>query len=328
MSDRLIALLHNPIPPDARPDDADLIEEIRAVSGALDELDRPHATVVFDTDLARVRRELDALRPDAVFNLVEAFDGKGALQYLAPAMLEQWGFRCTGGSAESLFLTTDKLLAKELLALKGIPTPDHFAPGRREQVSPGERYIVKPVDEDASLGIGADSIVAPATVAELRALIERKEREHGVRHFAERFIDGREFNLTVLGVNGAPRVLSPAEIRFVDFGDKRPKIVDYRAKWDAGSFEYENTRRSFDLSPEDAPLLTHLADLAARCWRDLRLSGYARVDLRVDGTGAPWVLEVNVNPCIAPDGGVASACARDGIGYSAFIERLLAEALR
>ncbi|HSA32539.1 MAG TPA: ATP-grasp domain-containing protein [bacterium] len=328
MSDRLIALLHNPIPPDARPDDADLIEEIRAVSGALHELGRPHATVVFDTDLSRVRRELDALRPEAVFNLVESFDGKGALQYLAPALLEQWGFRYTGGTAESLFLTTDKLLAKEFFTLKGIPTPDLFATGRCEQMMTGARYIVKPVDEDASLGIGPDSIIAPANAAELRALIERKDREHGVRHFAEQFIDGREFNLTVLGLNGAPQVLSPAEIQFIGFGDTRPKIVDYRAKWDENSFECENTRRSFDLPPEDAPLLARLADIAVRCWRDLRLAGYARVDLRVDGAGTPWVLEVNVNPCIAPDGGVAAACARDGIGYAAFIERVLAEALR
>ncbi|HNT28509.1 MAG TPA: ATP-grasp domain-containing protein, partial [bacterium] len=291
-------------------------------------LGRPHATVVFDTDLSRVRRELDALRPEAVFNLVESFDGKGALQYIAPAMLEQWGFRRTGGTAESLFLTTDKLLTKELLALKGIPTPGHFAHGRHERVEPGTRYIVKPIDEDASLGIGPDSIVTPANATELQSLIDRKEREYGVRHFAEQFIDGREFNLTVLGLNGAPQVLSPAEIRFIDFGETRPKIVDYRAKWDEGSFECKNTRRSFDLPSEDAPLLARLADIAVLCWRDLRLSGYARVDLRVDGAGMPWVLEVNVNPCIAPDGGVAAACSHDGIGYASFIERVLAEALR
>lgn len=328
MSDRLVVLLHNPIPPDARPDDADLIEEIRAVSGALDELGRTHTTVVFDTDLARVRRELDALRPEAVFNLVEAFDGKGALQYLAPALLEQWGFRCTGGSAESLFVTTDKLLAKEFFTLKGIPTPDLFASGRCEQVRPGARYIVKPVDEDASLGIGADSIITPASAWELRALIERKNSKHGIRHFAERFIEGREFNLTVLGREGQPQVLSPAEIRFVGFDDMHPKIVDYRAKWDEDSFEYKNTRRSFDFPSGDAPLLTRLTELAAQCWRELRLAGYARVDFRVDENGAPWVLEVNVNPCITPDGGVASACARDGVGYTAFIDRVLAEALR
>jgi len=327
MTGDLVAILHNPVEPDARPDDADLVEEVRAVSEALDALGRPHATVVFDTDIARMKRDLEELRPAVVFNLVEAFEGKGSHQYLAPAFLERWGYRYTGGTAESLFLTTDKLLAKELLTLNRIPTPEGYAPGRFEKTVPGARYIVKPVDEDASLGIGADSIIAPATAAELGELIARKEREHGIRHFAERFIDGREFNLTVLGAGGSPQVLAPAEIRFVDFGE-RPRIVDYRAKWDDGSFECRNTPRSFDFSPEDKPLLVRLRELSARCWNALRLAGYARVDFRVDAGGEPWVLEVNVNPCIAPSSGVAAACDKSGIEYRLFVERILAEALR
>ncbi len=324
---RLAVILHNPVFPDARPDDADLLDEMGAVEEALEQLGWRFARVPFDEDIALVKRRLEELSPTLVCNLVEAFGGKGAYQYLAPAFLSLWGYRYTGGSADALFITTDKILAKEILASHGIPTPPYFALGRSEGITRGARYIVKPIDEDASLGIGPDSVIVPTHAEEIVTLITQKEREYGVRHFAERYIEGREFNLTILGKRGEPEVLPPAEIRFVDFDEKRPKIVDYRAKWDEGSFEYQNTRRSFDFSSTDRPLLENLSDIAIRCWRSLRLSGYARVDMRVDESGVPWVIEVNVNPCISPSGGVASACARGGISYSAFVERIIAEAL-
>ncbi len=193
---------------------------------------------------------------------------------------------------------------------------------------PGTPYIVKAVDEDASLGIDAASIVTPHGTEVLATLIERKEKEYGVRHFAERFIEGREFNLTLLGNDRSPLALPPAEIRFVDFDAGRPKIVDYRAKWIEDSFEYQNTQRSFEFPPEDFPLLERLRDLALRCWHALRLSGYARVDMRVDEEGNPWVIEVNVNPCISPYGGVIAACRQAGLSYRDFVERIVAEALR
>ncbi|HOW51051.1 MAG TPA: ATP-grasp domain-containing protein [bacterium] len=328
MTERIAVLLHNPVDPNARKDDLDLFEEMQAVEAALTTLGWKHTRIVFDTDIARVKRELDAVKAGVVFNLVETLEGKGSHQYLAPALLEHWGIKYTGGTAESLFITTDKLLAKELLTLNRIPTPECFCPGRFEQLVPDARYIVKAVDEDASLGMDAKSILTPSEGDDLAAFIRGKEKTHGVRFFAERFIEGREFNLTVLGMNGAPQILSPAEIRFINFGDKRPKIVDYRAKWEEKSFEYKNTQRSFDFPPEDAPLLARLGELAGQCWRELRLAGYARVDFRVDEQGNPWVLEVNVNPCITHYGGVAAACERAGISYDTFVARIVAEALR
>jgi len=324
----LVVILHNPITPNARVDDADLLDEIAAVETALDTLGWSHERLVFDTDVVQVKRELERLNPVVVFNLVESFEGKGSHQYLAPALLEHWRYRYTGGSAEALFITTDKLLTKDLLSLNAIPTPPYFAPKRYEALTPGIRYIVKAVDEDASLGLDANSIITPLSTEDLLTLIAQKEREHGVRYFAEQFIEGREFNVTILGKNGEPEILPLAEIRFINFDDARPKIVDYRAKWVEHSFEYQNTQRSFVFPPEDAPILARIAEIAARCWRGLRLTGYARIDMRVDEKGSPWVLEVNANPCITPYGGVAAACAQASLSYSSFIERVLAEAIR
>ena len=97
----------------------------------------------------------------------------------------------------------------------------------------------------------------------------------------------------------------------------KPRIVDYAAKWHAGSFEFCNTVRRFEFDAADRPLLARLEDVAKACWRLFGLRGYARVDFRVDAAGRPWVLEVNVNPCLSPDAGFAAAAARRGLDLPA-----------
>ena len=156
-------------------------------------------------------------------------------------------------------------------------------------------------------------------------MLRRAERLGG-EVFAEAYIAGREFNLSVLAGPDGPEVLPPAEIHFVDYPDDRPRIVGYRAKWDSDSFEYHHTPRSFDFPPPDAPLLAELCRLARACWDLFGLRGYARVDFRVDETGQPWVLEINANPCLSPDAGFGAAAERAGLSFPAVIARILADA--
>ena len=103
-----------------------------------------------------------------------------------------------------------------------------------------------------------------------------------------------------------------AEMLFVDYPAGKRRIVDYAAKWHSGSFEFCNTVRRFEFDETDRPLLAQLEDIARTCWRLFGLRGYARVDCRVDTAGRPWVLEVNVNPCLSPDAGFAAAVERRG----------------
>src|SRR5690606_23295451 len=105
------------------------------------------------------------------------------------------------------------------------------------------------------------------------------------------------------------------ETLFVGYPQDRPKIVDYEAKWAEDSFAYNNTPRRFDFGAEDTALVAELADLTLRAWRLFGLAGYARVDFRVDGDGRPWILEVNTNPCIAPDAGFFAAARQGGLTY-------------
>ncbi len=141
------------------------------------------------------------------------------------------------------------------------------------------------------------------------------------------FIDGREFNLAVIGGREGLEILPPSEILFVDYPDGKPKIVDYRAKWLEESFEYQHTPRTFDFRPEDGPAVERMRELAAECWRTFGLRGYARVDFRLDGAGQPWIMEVNANPCINPDSGFVATADRAGLDYTSLVRRIILDTL-
>jgi D-alanine-D-alanine ligase len=159
-----------------------------------------------------------------------------------------------------------------------------------------------------------------------RREIAARELRFGGPFFAEAFVEGREFNLSLLETAQGPRVLPVAEILFVDFPADRPRIVDYEAKWATDSAVYANTPRSFDFAAGDAALIAELSELSLAAWRLFGLAGYARVDFRVDAAGRPTILEVNLNPCLAPDAGFVAAAARAGLDYDAVISSIITAA--
>jgi D-alanine-D-alanine ligase len=146
--------------------------------------------------------------------------------------------------------------------------------------------------------------------------------------YLEAFVDGREFNLAMLSDGtgkGIPQNLPPAEIRFIGFPKSKPKLVGYKAKWAEGSFEYENTPRSFEFPESDRPLIKLLESVSRSCWELFDLYGYARVDFRVDANGRPWVLEINTNPCISPDSGFIAAASQAGLGIDEVVRRIVSD---
>jgi D-alanine-D-alanine ligase len=209
------------------------------------------------------------------------------------------------------------------MRLHGIATPDTFAPGE----TPGDdssTWIVKSVWEHASFGIDDGCVVTGPAAA--RAQIEECEKLHGGDWFAEAFIDGREFNLSVLERDGRPQILPIAEMQFVDYPQGKPRIVGYAAKWDVAAPEYHATRRAFG----ELPLAEYeaLCAVTCECWRVFGLKGYARVDIRMDAAGTPWVLEINANPCLSPDAGFVAAAVEAGLSYNQLIESVVFAALR
>ncbi|MGA7674079.1 MAG: hypothetical protein WCA78_03430 [Rhizomicrobium sp.] len=319
-----VLVLHSDVPPDAPPDDLDTLIAADAIAKALASRGHEAPRAAFVEDLEKLRALIARHAPDVVFNLVEGIEGKGRLAYIAPRMLDEIGVPRSGTGAEALIATGDKPLSKRLFREAGIPTPDWSAPPGWEGLDAHARYIVKAADEDASLGLDDASVVAGS---EVRARAEACAARYGGHWFAERYVDGREFNVAVLEEKGGPRVLPMAEMTFEEWPSARPKIVGYVAKWDDASFESTRTVRAFGVEQREPALARALRELSERAWSLFKLRGTARVDFRVDETGQPLVLEVNPNPGIAPDAGFAAAADRAGLSYAELIEKIVLAAL-
>jgi len=304
-----------------RPDEADTLDTALAVREALTRLGHAAEIVQLRADFS-VAPKRPMQRPDLVFNLVDSVGGQAELAAEAPEDFDRRGLRYTGCGARATRLCASKPLMKRILADAGLPTPAWSATGAGLEGAP--LTIVKSATEHASLGIDAGSVVPGARAA---VEIARRALRHGGRFFAEVYVEGREFNLSLLQGPAGPELLPPAEISFTNPIPGRPRIVDYDAKWIAHSHGYNNTPRRFDFPPSDATLLAELGALALDCWRLFGLDGYARVDFRVDEAGRPWILEVNTNPCLAPDAGFVAAAKRAKLGYDELIDRIVGAAL-
>lgn len=309
--------------PEAAPDELDDLIQVQTVQAALGELGYDPEPLFLTLDMEAARSALRNLSPPFVFNLVESLDGKGNLIHVGPAFLDTLALPYTGCPTEALFTCSNKLLAKKLLKMAGLSTPEWVS--KKElpcKTLPGSTLILKSVWEHASAGLDESSLILPFDARALEVCLEQKARTMGAEVFAEVYIEGREFNVSVLEGSSGPEVLPVAETLFKNYEEPMPKIVCYKAKWDPDSFQFQHTPRSFSFQDQDK-LLPVLREIALRCWRLFGLRGYARVDIRVDQEGRPWVLEVNPNPCISPDAGFMAAAKQAGLDSKEVVARIL-----
>lgn len=319
-----ILILHSRIEDGAPPDEQDTLVQAGAVRTALRSLGWNVQMRPFLFDLPALA---DRDKPDAVFNLVEPVAGCASVAYLAPAALAWAGLRYTGCSARALFVTTHKVLSKQIMRTAGVPTPGWIETAGVGRFVAGGRWIVKPEAEDASIGLGADSVIEAGSRAALLAVLSRKRCETGLVHFAERYIAGREFAVSVLGGRRAPEALPPVEMVFSS--SVEPRINDYRTKWYTHfpGGRPAGTRR-LDFPNSDKLLLAELKRLALECWRAFGLRGYARIDFRVDRRSRPWVIDVNANPGLSPGSSILLAAGKRGMDLAAVARRIVDDARR
>ncbi len=299
--------------------------EARAVRSALMKAGHAVRLVPLGNDVVAFAGELRAAEPEVVFNLCEGFWGDSRKEMHVAALLELLGIPFTGSSSLCLGLSQDKARTKDLLLAHKLPTPryalvkmgEHF-PKTRSLSYP---LIVKPRFEDASLGIGLESIVDSE-----QALAGRIRYVHDTYHqgaLVEEFIEGRELNAAVLG-NAPMKAIPVSEIVFQP-GLAR-SIVSYSGKWLEDSAEYAQTEPVCP-APLKAKEELLVRDVALRACKLLDCRDYARVDIRLRD-GVPYILEVNANPDLSPDAGLARAAAAAGHSYPVLIERILAMALK
>lgn len=323
-----IVILHTDVAPDASEDELDTLRQAETIAQAMISLGYEPVMLPFVMDLNVTISKLRALKPYVVFNLVETLGGKGSMIYFATALLDFLRLPYTGCRTDAMFVTSNKPLTKKILHAEGIATPywittDGIATG---SASAGA-YLMKASWEDASVGLDDDSIVLITDQNNILTTLRDRQAKIGCDCFAEAYIEGREFNIALLATSQGIRILPAAEMLFLDYPPDKLKLLDYRAKWVEDSFEYDNTRRTLDISSADDGLVARLRDIALTCWHLFGLRGYARVDFRVDREGNPFVLEINANPCLSLDAGFAAALERASINYSEAIDDIIRDAL-
>ena len=303
-------------------DELDVLFQAQEVEKALILCGYNSKRIIFGLDLDEVLMELEETSPDVVFNLVESVGGTGELIHFAPSFLESLNIPFTGAGSFSMYITSNKLIAKKKLIEEGIRTPTWVNKHENFKLKPEGYYILKPVWEDGSKGISDKSVISGKYV-KTKDLPEYDSK----KMFLEEYIAGREFNLSLLGGKPGPEVLPPAEMLFMDYPPEKPRILNYASKWNENSFEYKHSVRSFEIDLiKDTALIQELKKISLRCWDSFGLKGYARVDFRVDDKNIPYVIEVNANPCISPDSGFMAAAGIAGYSSKEVVERILHDA--
>ena len=266
-------------------------------------------------DDAKWIEKLRRARVDMVFNLCESIDGVAAKEPPVISVLELLGLPYSGSSSWTTALCLRKHVVNGALERAGLPIPK-FAVVRRGGAIPSVGFpaICKPAAEDASIGVEQRSVVRT-----MRQLTERVDAmlERWDEVLVQRYVEGREVNVGILG----DAVLPIAEIDFGRMPKGMWRIVTYRSKWETGSDEDTG---SAPRCPARLPaaVATQLRRVAVTAWRIVGGSGYGRVDMRIDERGRPWILEVNSNPDIAPDAGLARMARVAGIEYGALVRRV------
>jgi D-alanine-D-alanine ligase len=278
-------------------------------------------------DIDYLVASLDELRPDLVFNAVEAFHGDASLEYMVPGMLEAEGYHYTGSPPLALLVSRNKAMSKKVLAYHGIRVPGFMT------CRPGEKFepptlqfplIVKPLQSDASAGIAQASVVQD--LASLRERVAMMHDRFGQPAIAEEFVEGRELYVSLIG-NGSDLDILPITEMVFDKRRTRPeeRIATQSAKWDE-DYRVRKGIRNVLARPLAKRVRDRIEEICRTAFRSLWLRDYARLDVRVAPDGEVWFLEANANPFISYGHDMANAAEKAGMNYYAFIQRIVDEA--
>jgi D-alanine-D-alanine ligase len=312
---------------DARGEQAAVIgvlDAVEATHHALLELGYEVVRVPLALPLDQAKKKLGELGVDLVFNLFEGFSGYPETEAEIPDILSALGIPYTGCSGGTLRLALDKAETKVILRAAGIKTPDFqlLNPETLSMFRLSYPCIVKPRKEDASHGLSERSVVCD--FASLKEQVVSVSSFYGGQALVEQFMNGREFNVTVLG-NYHCTVLPVSEIHY-SLPQAMPKVLTFAAKWQPDSLYFQGTKVVCPAEIETAER-EHIAQIALTTFRLLGCRGYARVDMRRDEEGWLNVIEVNPNPEISPGSGAARQAEASGMAYPQFIERIVQLAL-
>lgn len=296
------------------------IKELNNIQKSLAEYFATVDILAIDRDVQKSINNINKYNPDIIFNFVESVEGIASYEWCMAGLFDLLGYEYTGCNSASLGNCLNKAKTKHILNSRGIKTPQHITlkPNSRftkKEITIKYPAILKPLTEDASIGISEYSVVNNYT--ELRKQFKFLTETYNQDVIVEEYIDGRELNIAVLGNN----VLPVSEINFRGLPKELPRIVTYDSKWIEESVYYKNTK------PVCPALLNErtrnkLNSIAIAAFDALECRDYARVDIRLSKQNVPNVIEVNPNPDISTDSGFSRAAAAAGISHKELLNTI------
>jgi len=301
-----------------------VLEEVVAVKNALISLGHEVEKVPLRPPLDTVPHVLRNIQADVIFNLFEGFEDQPHSEPVVARMMEETGLSFTGNPSSVLDLTLDKAGFKSVLRDAGVDTPDFMVltPANVHDFRLRFPCIVKPRDEDASHGLSPENVVSD--MEQLKEQVVRISSRFRGSALVEEFIDGREFNASILG-NSVHELLEISEIIYT-LPPGLPHILTFESKWFEETDYYRDTGVCCP-AQVDADLRETIVMAVLSSCRAAGCRGYARVDVRQDRDGGIMVLEVNANPDITPELGIARQAAARGMTYADLIQRIVDLAL-
>jgi D-alanine-D-alanine ligase len=317
-------ILFNRISANPKDDELDVLDQVKIVSEALVKLKYKVTEYQIDLNLSKAVKDIRKIGPDFIFNLAETLDNKGEFAYIPAAILTHLNIPFSGNPLIPLFFAANKVLAKEQLTNIGIKTPAWATLDKLSKLRKDRKYILKPTWEEGSLGLDEDSVFDGSD----KKFIEKISKKNKHYFFVEEFIEGREFNVSIIGTKDGPVVLPIAEMTFLKYPEGKPRIMGYTAKWKEDSFEYSHTRRTFKLPAKDNDIRAEIEKICKKCWNSFGFKGYVRIDFRMGADRIPLVIDLNLNPCISESGGFIAATQKAGYKFVDVIRQIVEEAVK
>lgn len=329
---RVLALVHESLVP---PDSADKQTALRAewkteydVVRALRGLGHEVQVLGIGGDLGPLRAAIQDFKPQIAFNLVEAFDDVSIWDANVVAYLELLKVPYTGCNSRGLVLSRDKALAKKVLSYHRVPLAD-FAVFPRERIVRRPRrlrfpLIVKSLTLDASIGISQASVVEDD--ARLEERVRFIHQTIGTDALVEEYVEGRELYVGILG-DKRLEVLPIWELSFDRMPEESRRIATERLKWSL-TYRKKHAIVSGPARELNEKVAARIRVMCKRVYRNLMLSGYARIDLRLREDGEPFVMEANPNPQLSADEDFAESAKAAGVEYQALVQRIVELGLR
>jgi len=298
------------------------------VVAALEKLDHEFRIVPVEDDLKPIRDAIAEFHPQICFNLLMQFHDSGTYESAIVSWLELRKQPYTGCNPRGLLVASDKALSKKVLTYHRVRVPGFFTIGIGRGIKALPKGLafplfVKSASEHASQGIAHASIVRDEE--QLRERVEFVHRNVGTGALCERYVEGRELTIGVLG-NTRLETGPVWEVFMEKLPESAPNILTSHMKWNRA---YQK-RIGLRTGPADLPArkLAEIDRLARRIYHVLGLSGFARIDMRMDEEGNVWVLEANPNPDLCHGEDFAEGFEKRGYEYEELVQKILNLGLR